>query len=138
MRIVLASQFNIYYASVLPIHTMQEMKLSPDSRSFKMWKTPPIPISIDIYLFNWTNPTNFDAAHEKPILKECGPYRFTETMDKVDLVWSPHNSTVSYRKKSTFHFDEAGSNGRLTDTITTLNIVALVSGFRAGLFSCRT
>lgn len=110
-----------------PSTNAQEMHLSPDSRSFKMWKTPPIPISIDIYLFNWTNPTNFDDDHVKPILVECGPYRFTENMDKVDLVWSPHNSTVSYRKKSTFFFDEAGSKGRLNDTITTLNIIALVS-----------
>lgn len=101
------------------------MQVAPNTRSFEMWKTPPMKMSIDIYLFNWTNPTAFEAW-EKPVLEEIGPYRFTEMMDKVDIEWSPQNASVSYRKKSTYFFDEAGSKGRLNDTITTLNIVALV------------
>lgn len=107
------------------------MHLAPNSRSFEMWKTPPIPMSIDIYLFNWTNPTPFDETFEKPILVELGPYRFTEVMDKVDVVWSPHNSTVSYRRKSTYFFDAAGSRGQLGDTVTTLNIIALSAAAKA-------
>lgn len=103
------------------------MKLGPNTKSFEIWKTPPLPMSMDIYFFNWTNPTNFTKEHfEKPILKELGPYRFTENMDKVDLNWNDQNSTVSFRKKSTYFFDEAGSKGKLDDIVTTLNIIALV------------
>lgn len=106
----------------------KEMKLRPNTKSYEIWKTPPLPMSMDIYFFNWTNPTSFTKENfEKPILKELGPYRFTENMDKVDVNWHDSNSTVSFRKKSTYFFDEAGSNGKLNDTVTTLNIIALVS-----------
>lgn len=104
------------------------MELGPKTRSYEMWKTPPIPMSMDIYFFNWTNPCDFTKdQYVKPILREVGPYRFTEIMDKVDVHWYPSNSTVSFRKKSTYFFDAAGSKGQLDDTITTLNIIALVS-----------
>lgn len=107
---------------------LQEIKLGPNTRSYDVWKTPPIPMYFDIYLFNWTNPSNFssDEAFPKPILKEIGPYRFVEKPDKEDIVWND-NQTVSFRKKSTFFFDVANSKGRMDDMITTLNIVALVS-----------
>ncbi len=82
----------------------------------------------DIYLFNWTNPSNFSGKEEfpKPILKQIGPYRFVERTDKEDIVWNA-NRTVSYRRKSTYYFDATNSKGKMDDVITTLNIVALVS-----------
>lgn len=104
------------------------MKLGPNTKSYEVWKTPPIKMSLDIYLYNWTNPTNF--THEefvKPILKELGPYRFTEIPDKTNIRWHPENSTVSFRKKSDFYFDAEGSKGSLDDVVSTLNIVTLVS-----------
>lgn len=84
-------------------------------------------MSIDIYLFNWTNPEEFLDHSTKPILVQCGPYVFTEKPDKVNITWHPENSTVSYMKKSRFYFDETKSNGSLDDVITSLNVVPLVS-----------
>lgn len=103
------------------------MKLGPNTKSYDIWKSPPIPMSLDIYFYNWTNPTNFTADEfKKPKLQELGPYRFTEITDKSRIKWHPENSTVSFRKKSTFFFDEAGSKGSLDDVIASLNIIALV------------
>ena len=108
----------------------QEIVLSPDSKSYAVWKTPPMPINFDIYLYNWTNPTNFTQNEfVKPILEQIGPYRFKENMDKTDIDWNSQNATVSFRKMSTYFFDETGSIGKLDDVITTLNIIALVSSF---------
>lgn len=83
---------------------------------------------LDIYLYNWTNPSSFSSEEPfpKPILQQIGPYRFLEKTDKVDVVWND-NRTVSFRKKSTYFFDAESSIGKLDDEITTLNIVALVS-----------
>lgn len=104
------------------------MVLSPKSRSFKLWKNPPIPINFDVYLYNWTNPRNLTSDdYEKPILKQIGPYRFTEITDKTKVKWYPRNSTISYRRRSKYYFDAEGSVGRLDDQITTLNVVALVN-----------
>lgn len=42
------------------------------------------------------------------------------------ITWHDHNSTVSYRKKSTFFFVPEESGGLLKDNITSLNMIALV------------
>lgn len=81
-----------------------------------------------MYFFNWTNPTNFTSAeYVKPILQEIGPYRFREKTDKTGIHWNYSNSTVSYRKRSTYYFVPEESQGRLDDVIVTINMVAIVS-----------
>lgn len=102
------------------------MKLAPESKSYESWKQPPFPLSLDIYMFNWTNPDDFKNLSTKPKFQQLGPYRFTEKPDKVDITWNP-NSTITYRKLSLFFFDEDGSQGSLDDVITSVNVVALVS-----------
>lgn len=102
--------------------------MAPDTRSYKLWKKPPLSLNFDIYLFNWTNPTNLTQSdYEKPILEQIGPYRFRETGQKTRIKWHPENSTVSFRRRNTYHFDAEGSVGRLDDKIITLNAVAIVS-----------
>lgn len=103
------------------------MKLAPNTKAYEAWKNPPIPLSLDIYLFNYTNPDEFTNSSTIPVVKQLGPYRFTEKPDKVNISWNPDNSTVTYRKLSMFFFDEEGSKGRLDDVITSINVVALVS-----------
>lgn len=103
------------------------MVLEPDGKTFEMWKSPPIPMYIDIYFFNWTNHEDFLNTSTKPILQEVGPYRFREFPDKSDIVWHPENDTVSYRRFSNFFFDSEGSNGTLEDIIVSINVVALVN-----------
>ena len=53
-----------------------QMKLKPDSEIYKQWRKPNIPLFMDIYLFNWTNPESFTNISSKPIMQELGPYRF--------------------------------------------------------------
>ncbi|XP_037960819.1 protein peste-like [Teleopsis dalmanni] len=109
----------------------KELILRPGSRIYESWKKPPLKLSLDIYMFNWTNPEEFRNSTAKPILQQLGPYRFIEKPDKVDIVWNPENETVTYRRKSDFFFDAEGSNGSLDDEVTTLNAVALSAAAKA-------
>lgn len=95
-----------------------------------MWKSPSIPMTLDIYLYNWTNPEEFLNFTTKPNLVELGPYVFVEKPDKENITWHPENSTVSYMRKSRFYFDEEKSKGSLDDVITSLNVVPLVRIFK--------
>lgn len=83
----------------------------------------------DIYLFNWTNPSDLNGKkdYQKPILEQLGPYRFREKHMKTRMEWHPHNYTVSYKRKGTYFFDEKGSKGRLNDKIVSINTFAAVS-----------
>ncbi len=101
------------------------MELKPKSRSYEQWIETKDPLYLDIYFFNWTNPEDFSNS-SVPILVEVGPYRFREHKEKVNVTWHDHNSTVSYRKKSTYFFMPEESNGTLLDNITSLNMIALV------------
>uniref|UniRef100_A0A7G3AVF2 Putative plasma membrane glycoprotein cd36 n=1 Tax=Lutzomyia longipalpis TaxID=7200 RepID=A0A7G3AVF2_LUTLO len=117
--------FAIFWVDILETQIINELKLAPDTRTYDMWKSPPLDLSIEIYLFNWTNHEDFLNASSKPIVKELGPYVFTEKPDKVDISWHPENATVSFGKLSVFHFDAEKSKGSLDDVITSVNIVAL-------------
>lgn len=110
---------------------LQEAALSPTSKTYEGWKTPPFPLSFDIYFYNWTNPEDLYNHSTKPILVQMGPYRFTEVPDKVDIVFHPENNTVSYKRKSDFWFDEEGSVGSLDDEVTILNAVAISAAAKA-------
>jgi scavenger receptor class B, member 1 len=101
--------------------------LKPGSKSYEYWKSPPQPLYLDVYLFNWTNPEDINDSVIKPVMKEIGPFRFQEIPQKVNVKWHDHNSTVSYRKQSQYIFIPDQSKGNLDDMITSVNVIALVS-----------
>lgn len=57
----------------------QQLVLSEDSYSNELWEVTPIPVYIEFYFWNWTNPEdiyNEDPSVRKPKLVEMGPYVF--------------------------------------------------------------
>ncbi|XP_058060508.1 protein peste-like isoform X1 [Anopheles bellator] len=119
------SFFILFFPVIFEDILHEELKLRPSSRGYDAWVSPPFPLAMDVYFFNWTNPEDITNHSTKPILEELGPYRFIERPTKVDIEWHDANHTVSYRKKSVYHFDEEGSNGSLDDVISSINIVAV-------------
>lgn len=102
----------------------KEMALSLKSPAYSGWKQSPLPLYLDIYLFNWTNSHQFTNHSVKPRFQELGPYRFRDIPDKVDINFHPKNNSVTFRKMSLYYFDAEGSNGSLSDILTTVNMVA--------------
>lgn len=109
------------------MNLQQQIALKPGSKSYGYWSEPPQPLYLDIYLFNWTNPHQFTNKSIKPNFDEIGPFRFQEFPKKVNVTWHDANSTVSYRKQSRYFFVPEQSKGRLDDSITSVNVIALVS-----------
>ncbi|XP_043270801.1 protein croquemort-like [Venturia canescens] len=104
----------------------RELPLSPDSRSFEIWRdTTDIPVNIEFFFFNWTNPKELKTPGKKPNLVQVGPYAFVEKRQKVNITFHPENNTVSYLQRRTWHFDPDRSNGSLHDKIVQLNVVAV-------------
>ncbi|KAL1463325.1 hypothetical protein WDU94_015085 [Cyamophila willieti] len=102
----------------------RELALSSSSRSFNIWRSNPVPIYLDIYLFNWTNPDEILDGDTKPKFVEMGPYRFHENKEVVQIQFHD-NGTVSYKQERRWYFDSDYSDGTLDDNVTTLNAVAL-------------
>ncbi|XP_075225476.1 protein croquemort-like [Lycorma delicatula] len=104
----------------------QELGLSRNSKSFEVWHETPVPMYIEFYFFNWTNPDKLNT--EKPAFVEMGPYRFREKHKKVNITWN-NNGTVSFKRIRYWHYDAEHSVGELSDNVTTLNAVSLTAAF---------
>lgn len=53
---------------------LQELALTKSSKSNGLWEVTPIPMFIEFYLFNWTNPGDLKKPGVKPIVEEIGPF----------------------------------------------------------------
>ncbi|KAF4528507.1 hypothetical protein B566_EDAN016353, partial [Ephemera danica] len=106
----------------------QQLELTTTSTSFGMWKETPIPMYMDIYLFNWTNPVDVENHQSKPKFTELGPYVFSESHEKVNISWEKDN-LVQYNQIRTYHFMPELSNGCLTDEVTNLNVIAVSAAY---------
>ncbi|XP_069695607.1 protein peste-like isoform X2 [Periplaneta americana] len=102
------------------------MILSHGSKVYEMWSKPPVPINMDVYLFNYTNPGQLKEKDYKPHLVQMGPYRFREFHEKVDVVFN-ENHTVTYRQVRRWYHDAENSNGSLKDNVTTLNVLPIAA-----------
>ncbi|XP_066598162.1 protein croquemort-like [Prorops nasuta] len=114
-----------------------EMKLSPNSRSFEVWKdTSKLPpMHLKFYFFNWTNPEELRIPGKKPNLVEVGPYSFREVKKKFNITFHPENSTVSYFQRRFWTFDPSASNGSLNDKVIQLNVVAVSAAHKTRYWS---
>lgn len=102
------------------------MKLKDGSVNYKNWVKTPIPMYLEIYLFNWTNPEDIRKTSIKPDFYEMGPYTFSEVHERTNITWSP-NDTITFYQKRTWQFVPEKSIGSLDDNVTNVNPIALVS-----------
>lgn len=105
----------------------QKLVIKNGSVNYQNWIRTPIPMYLEVYLFNWTNPQDLDKFPTvKPHFEEMGPYVFHEVHDRINLEWN-ENNTVTFNQRRTWNFDPELSWGSLDDTVTNLNVISLVS-----------
>ncbi|KAI5745962.1 hypothetical protein M8J76_015879 [Diaphorina citri] len=103
----------------------KDLTLRESSKSYRAWKHTTLPLYLDFYMFNWTNPQeSLSNPNVKPIVVEVGPYVFREVHEKLNLTWNANN-TVSYWQRRTWYFEPELSRGSLSDEITNVNVVAV-------------
>lgn len=107
----------------------EKLVIKNGSVNYQNWIRTPIPMYLEIYLFNWTNPQDlFKYPAVKPHFVEMGPYVFHEVHDRVNLQWNK-NSTVTFNQRRTWNFNPELSKGSLDDTVTNLNVISLNAAY---------
>lgn len=101
---------------------------------YKYWHEPP-PVKLDCYFFNWTNPEEFLNHSSIPKFEEVGPYSYLEYPRKSNVTFHDNNSTVTYKKLSKYIFDPESSVGKMTDIVTTANLLALSASKQSQSFN---
>jgi len=99
------------------------LTLEEGSSNFDNWIETPLPMYMEITMFNWTNSHEATQPDTKPQLAECGPYVFLEKHRRSNITWN-ENGTVTYNQIRTWHFVPRLSNGSLDDEITNLNVMS--------------
>uniref|UniRef100_A0A2P2I2A7 Lysosome membrane protein 2-like n=1 Tax=Hirondellea gigas TaxID=1518452 RepID=A0A2P2I2A7_9CRUS len=119
LLVVLAIVLQLRFPSIMSSQLEKKLIIREDSPTLANFISPPIPIYMQFFFFNITNPKEI-LEGGKPKLVEIGPYTYLEEREKFDLNWT--ETTVEYNDNTTFFFDSEMS-GTLTenDMITTLN-----------------
>lgn len=99
-----------------------QLVLKEGSMNYENWIETPIPMYLEVTLFNWTNPDKLTEKDYKPNFVEVGPFVFHESHKRVNITWNK-NSTVTFDQIRTWHFDEKLSNGSLLEPVTTANVI---------------
>ncbi|XP_037024619.1 protein croquemort-like [Bradysia coprophila] len=100
-----------------------QLRLGDGSPNYDNWIETPLPMYMEITMFNWTNTHEVHNPDVKPLLVECGPYVFLENHKRTNVTWN-ENGTVTYNQIRTWQFVPDLSNGTLDDEITTLNMIS--------------
>lgn len=80
-------------------------------------------------MFSVTNAKRWmDKLDDQLNFEEIGPIVYRESLDHLNVVFHPQNSTISYNSKRQLHFmPEFNVDGILNKTITIPNTAVLVS-----------
>ncbi|KAJ3658031.1 hypothetical protein Zmor_009797 [Zophobas morio] len=97
---------------------------SDDTMVYGFWEVTPIPLYMNIYLFNWTNPQEvIDSKWTiKPSFTQMGPYSFHEKHYRKHVKFND-NHTLTYQTQRIWNFAPERSAGSLDDLVTTINPV---------------
>lgn len=111
-------------------NSMLEKKLMvlPGSKTLENFKSPPVPIFMQFWLFNVTNSEEV-LTGSLPQLQQVGPYTYEEKQLKYNLTFNHEEGTVTYLQNKTFYYRKDLSPGvDLSDKITTVNAVMMSLG----------
>lgn len=76
--------------------------LAKNSTAYGYFIKPPLNPQLRVHIFNYTNTERFlEGLDDKLIVKDIGPYVYTERAEKKDVVYNDNN-TISYRVNGSF------------------------------------
>lgn len=76
---------------------LQSLILAKNSTAFHYFVNPPLNPQLRVHIFNYTNTERFLRGDDKKlIVKDVGPYVYTERTKKVNVVYNDNN-TISYQ-----------------------------------------
>lgn len=89
--------------------------------SYEVWQTNAageglehVSVHYNVYLFDIQNAEEAIQG-ERPVLVEVGPYAYDEYYNKIDISWTDHGDTVSYRTQKYYVFNQARTDSGLTE-----------------------
>ncbi|XP_071087772.1 scavenger receptor class B member 1-like [Haliotis cracherodii] len=118
--------------TIFNIILRQEMRkmlpLEVGSYSYEKWRDLPVPMQIQLWVFDVINADEVMDHGVKPYVVEKGPYTYRLKKQKENITFHA-NSTVTFRQLSWYYFDRELSVGDENDTFTTINNILLGAAY---------
>ncbi|XP_046916555.2 platelet glycoprotein 4-like [Dermatophagoides farinae] len=113
------------FTDFLVIALQSQLQINGDPNDFtKNWQDPPIPITIDAYIFSIDNPQEFASGHSRAKIREMGPYSYRLAIHKEIVSFEDDNRIVTFFDVQKFYFKNHESHGQLSDRVNVLNFPA--------------
>ncbi|XP_067663912.1 scavenger receptor class B member 1-like isoform X1 [Haliotis asinina] len=124
--------FGILTPTVFNIILHQEMRkmlpLVEGTATYKLWRDVPVPMQMQLWVFDVVNAEEVMEHGVKPYVIEKGPYSYRLRKKKENITFHA-NSTVTFRQHSWYYFDREMSVGDENDTFTTINNILLGAAY---------
>ncbi|CAD5122453.1 DgyrCDS10877 [Dimorphilus gyrociliatus] len=101
-----------------------KLPLKNTSSSGKNWEKPPVPVYMEFWYWNCTNPEEFIAGKEKANMTQIGPFVYLEIRDKRNLSFNA-NGTIFYREDKAYVFQPQLSNEQIDNEVNVINLPLL-------------
>lgn len=120
--------FHLFFGNLFTSMLEKKLMILPGSKTLENFKSPPVPIFMQFWLFNVTNsPQVLEGA--MPVLQQVGPYTYEEKQIKFNLSFNHEEGTVTYIQNKSFYYRQDLSPGvSLSDKVTTVNAVMMSLG----------
>ncbi|ROT74120.1 scavenger receptor class B, croquemort type [Penaeus vannamei] len=104
------------YQAMFDAIMKSQMAVAEGSASYDMWRVPPMPLYLQVYFFNISNPDEF-VKGAKPILQEVGPFCYREYHEKKEIVFHPNNTVTFFQQRWWIWDAEMSGNHTVDDII---------------------
>lgn len=127
--------FQFFFDRLFDSMLEKKLMILPGSKTLENFKSPPVPIFMQFWLFNVTNSEDV-LQGSIPKLQQVGPYTYEEKQLKYNLSFNHDEGTVTYLQNKTFFYRQDLSPGvDLSDKVTTVNAVMMSLGAKLSLKS---
>lgn len=112
----------------------ETLVLKPGTDVTKQWVDPSVPIYLQFYIFDVSNPMEAKQG-QRPYLVQKGPYSYREHRPKKNITWNSNTASVTYNELMSFVFDaetSCDSCDPFSDSVTTVNIPLVTLAEAAG------
>ncbi|XP_055608637.1 lysosome membrane protein 2 [Uranotaenia lowii] len=122
-----AGFFTMWFTTVYDDRLLEQLKLTQHSPAADWWEKPPVNPLLKVHVFNYTNVEDFfDKKTNKLKVVDLGPYVYTETAEKVNVVYNG-DGTITYKEKRSYQFLANQSSGMQYDEIVVPNVPMLTA-----------
>lgn len=85
----------------------KELVMKPGNEAYNNWYSPPTPVYMQYFIYNYTNVADIFTDGKKPQVQQIGPYSYKEI--RINAVVEQNDYEITYLQNYSYVFDPATS-----------------------------